>query len=244
MAGFLDALKRSLKAKGLTYRDLVQGFELSEASVKRIFAKGTLSLEQVEIVLDALEMTLLDVAKLARPAADERHVLSFEQESVLASDARLFTVFHFLLFGATVDEIVGSYEISAKEAGRHLRVLIDLGLAREGKSGDVKMLKSRTIKWRDKGPLRAAYGDRIRADFLAQPFAAEREVVLFRTRSLTPSSQALVKRRLEQIAAELDDLSEVDTAAARKQTQATAFMVALGPFPVSAITALKPRRGA
>jgi hypothetical protein len=46
----VSALKRCLKLKGLTYKDLSLSINLSESSVKRLFASNNLSLQRFEQV--------------------------------------------------------------------------------------------------------------------------------------------------------------------------------------------------
>jgi predicted XRE-type DNA-binding protein len=43
----LVTLKRQIKARGLTYRDVAAALKLSEPSVKRLFSTGNLSLERL-----------------------------------------------------------------------------------------------------------------------------------------------------------------------------------------------------
>ena len=43
-AAIIQVLKRSLKTKGLTYKDIAKRVGLSEASVKRVFAANTFTL--------------------------------------------------------------------------------------------------------------------------------------------------------------------------------------------------------
>ena len=47
----IDALKRVLKSRRLTYADLAAGVGLSEASVKRLFSQRTFTLERLEQAL-------------------------------------------------------------------------------------------------------------------------------------------------------------------------------------------------
>ena len=61
---FVDALKKSVRARGLTYAALAQRLQLSEASVKRMFSRGTFTLARIEEVLEAVDLdhsTLPDV---------------------------------------------------------------------------------------------------------------------------------------------------------------------------------------
>jgi len=55
----VDALKRALRQHGFTYVDVARALDLSESSVKRLFARKDLTLERLERVcaLMQLEMT-------------------------------------------------------------------------------------------------------------------------------------------------------------------------------------------
>ena len=58
---FVDALKQSVRARGLTYAELARRLRLSEASVKRMFSRGTFTLARIEEVLAAVELDLYQV---------------------------------------------------------------------------------------------------------------------------------------------------------------------------------------
>ena len=241
-ATFLEALKRCLRAKGLTYGDLAKRLQLSEASVKRIFAAGTLSLARIGRILEVLDMSFLDVAKLSSsPDKMAPQVLTFEQESVLAADAALFAFFHLLLFGKTSEGIVKAYALSKKDAENYLRTLAAIGLIE--RLGDrVRLLTQKAIIWQDDGPLRRAYQRQIVAEFFADAFAGEQNTFHFVMRNLSRGSQSIINRKLELLRHEADELAAVDRVAQRGKTQVVAMALAMRPFAFSVIGALKQRR--
>ena len=63
---FVEALKKSVRARGLTYAELARRLQLSEASVKRMFSRGTFTLARIEGVLAAVDLDLYDVARMTR----------------------------------------------------------------------------------------------------------------------------------------------------------------------------------
>jgi len=65
-AALIEALKKLLKARGSTYRDLGQTLGLSEPSIKRLFSQRTFTLQRLEQVCAALEIDFYELAKLAR----------------------------------------------------------------------------------------------------------------------------------------------------------------------------------
>ena len=56
----IDALKSALKGKGITYADLAKRIVMSEANVKRMFSKQTLSLQQLEQICTAIDFDIFE----------------------------------------------------------------------------------------------------------------------------------------------------------------------------------------
>ncbi|MDH5211717.1 MAG: helix-turn-helix transcriptional regulator, partial [Betaproteobacteria bacterium] len=82
----VDALKRCLRARGMTYAKLARELRLSEASVKRLFSRRTFTLSRLEEILRVLELDLAELARMTRSANSPEAQLSLEQETLLASD--------------------------------------------------------------------------------------------------------------------------------------------------------------
>ena len=89
----VDALKRALKMRGLTYQSLAQRISLSEASVKRVFAERTFSLKRLEQVCRALDMSMADLMRMIEHKNSRTTTLRLEQEAALAKDSRCSAIF-------------------------------------------------------------------------------------------------------------------------------------------------------
>src|SRR5215216_119030 len=89
---FVEALKKSVRARGLTYAELARRLRLSEASIKRMFSRGTFTLARIEEVLAAVDLDLYEVARMTRAGARGTE-LTHEQEVGLAKEERLLAVF-------------------------------------------------------------------------------------------------------------------------------------------------------
>ena len=108
----IEALKRSLKTRGLTYRDLATKVGLSEASIKRVFSEETFTLERLETMCVAIGVSLSELVRIAADSRESRsQYLTLEQEQLLAGDQ---AVFH-----ARVDPR------TAASAGAPLRLSVD-----------------------------------------------------------------------------------------------------------------------
>ena len=93
-SGLVEALKKLLKARGVTYRQLAAGLGLSEPSVKRLFSERTFTLQRLEQVCQVLEIDFFELAKLARGASTTINEMTIEQEQILAKDSKLLGVFY------------------------------------------------------------------------------------------------------------------------------------------------------
>src|SRR5687768_10733054 len=100
----IETLKRCLRSRGMTYRSLGRSLGLSESSVKRLFAHESFTLNRLERICSALDMTVADLVRMTSGTpTTEPYSLTLEQERVLASDSSLLACFYLLLNGRSVE---------------------------------------------------------------------------------------------------------------------------------------------
>ncbi|MDE2430379.1 MAG: helix-turn-helix transcriptional regulator, partial [Burkholderiales bacterium] len=87
----IDALKRELRARNITYADLASRIDMSEASVKRMFSQKNFTLQRLDEILAATEISLRDIAL---NSSEETLIseLTYEQEKEIISDPKKFLV--------------------------------------------------------------------------------------------------------------------------------------------------------
>ena len=61
---WVDTLKRCLKARGLTYKDVARKLKLSEASIKRLFSERSFTLQRLEQICLMMYMSFSDLAHI------------------------------------------------------------------------------------------------------------------------------------------------------------------------------------
>src|SRR6266480_4782822 len=66
---FVEALKKCLRARGITYAALGRELRISEASVKRMFSRSSFTLSRIEEILAALDLDLHEVARMSLASA-------------------------------------------------------------------------------------------------------------------------------------------------------------------------------
>lgn len=241
---FVEALKKSLRARGLTYAQLARRLGLSEASVKRMFSRGSFTLARIEQILRVLELELYDIARMSRGRAAGPAELTPEQESLLARDERLLSVFWLVLNDRSFEEILQEFAIARAELTLAFARLARARLIDWGPRERARLAVPRDFQWRAGGAVKKAYGARVMQEFLGGRFDAPGELLRFEARDLSGDSAAVLRRKLERLAAEFNEAAEIDsTLPARKRT-AFGLLVACRPWEFSVMIALKKRKPA
>ena len=239
---FVEALKKSLRARGVTYAALARELRLSEASVKRMFSRGTFTLARIEEIVKVLDLDLHEVARLSRGAAAGPTELSHEQETALAKDERLLAVFWLVQNGWRFDGIIEAFSISRPGLTVAFASLDRLKLIEWGARERVRLRVPRNFRWRDGGPVKKTYARRAMREFLEGRFDAPLELVRFESRVLSPESAAVLKRRLERLVMEFNEFAEVDSSVPTGRRQSIALLAACRPWEFSVLSALKRRK--
>jgi hypothetical protein len=240
-ARLLETLKKCLRVRGMTYADVARALRVSEPSVKRMFSRGTFTLERIEEILDLLEMDLFEAARMSRGMREGPAELTLEQETALAKDERLLSVFWLLLNEWRYSEILEAFSISRNELTLAFARLAKLKLIDWGAEERARLRVAKDFRWRAGGPVKKAYGKRVTREFLEGRFDAQLELLRFETREMSAESAAVLKRRLERVVAEFNDLAEVDAGAGADRGIGVALLVACRPWQFSVVNALKRR---
>ena len=88
----LAELKRELRSRGLTYRDVAEVLGISEPSVKRVFATGRFTVDRLAQVAGMLGLSLAELMQAADESRPRPVQLTVEQESELVADAKFLVV--------------------------------------------------------------------------------------------------------------------------------------------------------
>jgi DNA-binding Xre family transcriptional regulator len=236
----MTSLKAIMKSRQITYRELARRIRLSEASVKRIFSRATLTLTRLDDICQALEISLSEVVRLAgEQSGDNPEQLSVEQETALAADPKLLACFYLLANGRTGREVSTQLGVDER-AVRRLMVRLDALRLIELRS----KLRARTraasvIAWRPDGPLRRMYESQIRQEFLQAAFARSGEALHFLSAELSEASCKVLLRKLERVAGEFRDLAELDRTLPPRDKRSMAALVAVRPWVFSMFKSLK-----
>ncbi|HEX6591353.1 MAG TPA: helix-turn-helix transcriptional regulator [Moraxellaceae bacterium] len=236
----IATLKKVLKSRGRTYADLALGLGLSEASIKRLFSEKTFTLQRLEEVCRYLEMDIFELARMARGESDAVRQMTMAQEELLASDRKLLGLFYLLMNNRELPDILQEYDMTEPEA---IRLLVKLDRARliELLPGNrVRLRVSRQLRHRPDGPLRQKLGPDMVNEFLSVRFDEHGGHFRFEVGELSPASAAILQRKLDRLAAEFYELSELDTNL--PPGERSIYGIAVGLRPWSAATEISGLR--
>ena len=235
----VETLKKVLKARGMTYAELARALHVSTPTVKRLFSEHSFTLDRLEQILKVLEIDFYEVARMSRSTNGAAGELSLDQETALAKDARLFSIFWLITNEWRFDEIVAEFRTSAAQLTTYYARLDKLGLIDWRPGNQARLKAPKHYVWRRGGPLRKAYGLRVVTEFMRARFDSPVDAFHFEALELTSESAIAVKRRLERVAAEINELVEADAAAPAKRRIALGVLLAARPWSISIVDTLR-----
>ena len=150
---FVDALKKSVRQRGLTYAALARELRLSEASVKRMFSKRDFTLNRLDEVCRYARIEFSELARALARAETLISALTYEQESEIVSDKKLFLVAVCALNHVTFEQIVDRYDLTPAECVKLLTRLDRLKFIELQPGNRIRLLVSRTFAWLPDGPI-------------------------------------------------------------------------------------------
>lgn len=225
----VDSLKRELKVRNITYADLAGRIAMSEASVKRMFSQKNFTLQRLDEILQATEITLRDLA-LNSNEDSLISELTFDQEKEIISDPKEFLVAVSALNLLTVEQITRIYNISEAEVIQYLLRLDNIGFLELLPNNRVKLLVSRTFRWIPNGPIQSSFRDQAYAEYLESNFDGEHELMRLVNVMLSKQSVASLINRLKQVAREFSEQHQEDAKLPFEEKYRMSFMLAARPW--------------
>jgi len=238
-ATLVDAIKRLLKGKGITYAVVARELDISEASVKRMFSRRDFTLQRLE---DVCRIAGIDFAELAQAVGTEdtgiAH-LTVEQEEEIVSDPMLMLVALCAVGNWTVEQILETYDLTREECIECLTRLDRRRIIELQPGNRIRPLISRTFSWLPDGPIQRYFRSRVEAEYLGGKFARPEELFLFVSGMLSRHSTGELIVRLRRTASEFAELHRDDVALPISERHGTSLLLAIRPWEPRAFRALR-----
>ncbi len=223
----INALKRALRANGVTYAEVARGLKMSEANVKRMFSEKRFYLGVFDEICQLIGLEISDLTKQVEQESQNLKELSKEQEKELASDPKLLLIAFLVINRATFHDIVRHYQLSEPEVIGYLVKLDKLTLIELLPGNRVKLLIAPNFAWRHTGPIQQFFTEYLQKDFLDDEFDQPDEVLYFLSGLTTPATRKLLLTKLKQLANEFNQHNNSDTKFSFNERHVTSMIVAM-----------------
>jgi transcriptional regulator with XRE-family HTH domain len=235
----LTTLKKRLKAQGLTYSDVADSLNLTEASVKRLFAQKSFSLQRLDKVCHLLDMEISDLLRGISEENARLLELAEEQEAEIAGDITLLLVTVCVLNRWTLPEIIGHYDISETECIRYLARLDRLRIIELLPANRIKLLVAPNFQWRENGPIQGFFQSRVESDFFNSRFDKSTEKLVVLNGMFADESILIFKRKLDKLAQEFNELNDDDAIMELEHRHGTTLVLAIRQWEYGLFTGLR-----
>ncbi len=229
-AVLIETLKRELKARGITYAAVARALRMSEASVKRMFARREFTLSRLDAICDVAGVEFSELVRLSAPREAVISQLSHEQEKELVANPKLMLVALCTLNHWSYEQILEKYALSAAECVKLLARLDRLKFIELLPHNRIRLLVSRAFAWIPDGPIQRLFKTQFQVDFFRSRFDREGELLLLANGALSKASIAALLARLKKAAAEFSALRGEDAALPAAERRPITLLLAARPW--------------
>lgn len=235
----IETLKQSLRSRHVTYSDIGQHLDLSEANIKNMFASGRFTLERLEKICELVNMDLLDLMHQVEANQHRISYLSREQEEELVADIRLVLVAVCVRDHLSFEEILALFDLSEAECIRSLARLDKLGVIDLLPGNRIKLRIKEDFRWIANGPIEKFFEKHVLNEFLQSRFSHAGEFRQFSSGMLTEASSEILLRKIESLIKDFSSLHLNDCDRPYQDRKNIGMLVALRPWRLKAFNQLK-----
>jgi transcriptional regulator with XRE-family HTH domain len=234
----VTAIKIELKASGLTYAELAREIGMAESSVKRMLARGDMTLARLDQVLRVLK---LDVVELARQVADARPPrieLTLRQEAAVVSEPKLLLMAICCLSQWTVEQVLETYQLTHAEAVRLLTRLDRLGIIELRPMNRYRLRVDKGMRWQPNGPVMRFFRESVAPEYFAGGFDGEDALLTLVHGRISRERAREFSERLQRVAQDFAQQHLADQRLAAERKDGYVLVLGMRPWLFSAFEAL------
>jgi transcriptional regulator with XRE-family HTH domain len=238
----VDALKRELKARGVTYAQVARKLGLSEASVKRMFSRHSFTLKRLDQICELANTEFSDLARALNQ--DEKLIsqLSHAQEKEIVTNRKLFLVAVCVLNHVSLEQILATYDLTKPECIQLLAQLDRLGFLQLQPNNRIRLLVSRNFSWLIDGPIQRFFKEQAHNEYFRSRFDRPDEHMIVVNSMLSRASSAAIVAKLKRLARECSELHREDVRLPPGERSAMSLLLAVRHWELTAFAELRRRK--
>jgi len=210
ISSLVSTLKKQLKAHGLTYTDVAKALDLSEASVKRLFAEQSFTLQRLESIGQLIGLQISDLVEAMLKEQPQLVQLTEEQEKEIISDPLLLMITANVINGLSYEDIIKKYTIKTTDCIQKLARLDRLKIIELLPNNRIKLLIAPNFAWLPNGPIQKFYQTQLEQEFFQCRFDKETEKLIVLNGLLTKASNIEAQKLMQKLANSFNELIKED----------------------------------
>ena len=207
----IDLIKAELKTAGISYAQLARELELSESSVKRMFAAGgEMPLSRIDELCRVLKTDFAELSQRLSRSQSLRLELTLQQEKEVVADEKLLLMAICCLSQWSYEQIVATYRLSEADATRAMAHLDRLGIIELRPMNRYRLQVAKTFRWRPHGPVMQFFREHVVLDYYRGGFDGPAEGLLLVHGSISRALAPAFLERLQRVAQDFAQQHQTD----------------------------------
>lgn len=235
----VTALKLELKAAQMTYADLALAMGMAESSVKRMLAKGDMSLSRIDAICHALKLDFADVARRVADAQPLLREMTQAQESAVVADKKLLLVAICVLSQWTPEQITARYRLTDTECVTYLAQLDRIGIIELRPLNRYRLKLAKTFRWRPHGPVMNYFREHALLNYFSGGFDGAGEGLLLVHGSVSRTLAPMFMERLQRVAQDFAQQHQTDQKLAATDREGYTLVLAMRSWEFEAFSVLR-----
>lgn len=203
-------LKKELRNHGITYATVGNHLQLSEATIKAMFARKNFTLERLDKICELINTDITGLAFLFEQAQNIISHLTLEQEKQLVSDTKFLLTAICVYNHLSLDNIVAKYKISELSCIQYFAKLDKLRLIELLPKNHYRLRVSKDFRWLANGPIQRFFDESAQEEFFRSRFLKPHESKQFLSGLMSQASCDTIHKKLSDIAKDFAILHKND----------------------------------
>ncbi len=220
------ALKGLLRKSGITYAHAADALDLSEASIKRLFAEQSFTLQRIETLTKLAGAELTDLVRLSDDQQERVEELSAEVEQELAKDPLLLLCAICVINRYRFNEVLELYRFDQHDLQRLFIRLDRLNIIELLEENRYRMRLSRGFHWRKGGAIESYFVNSIFSGFFDKKLIRDKSHFRFAWGTVTPETAQRFLERLRVLYDEFNEAADRDSRLPLDQRNGSGMMLA------------------
>lgn len=238
-ADLVTTLKAELKAARMTYADLAKSLGMAESSVKRMLARGNMSLSRIDAICQVLKLDFSDLVHRAADAQPLLAQLSHNQETAVVSNKKLLLVTICVLSLWTLEQISERYRLSEAECIGYFAQLDRIGIIEMRPLNRYHLKLAKTFRWQAHGPVMRFFRENAVLDYFSGGFDGSGEGLVLVHGAINRSQAPSFLERLQRVAQDFTQQQLADQKGTPADQDSYTLLLAIRNWELGVFTHLR-----